>query len=100
MFGYRFLRSAAVALGLYGLLGLFIAAAMLVVGSTTFSQVTTLQKTLEMLRLLRANPNEMARLAPEAVHIFNTFSGYARRAESALARYDLKRAEGPAHELV
>jgi hypothetical protein len=51
MFGYRFLRSAAVALGLYGLLGLCIAAAMLVVGSTTFTQVTTLQKTLESERL-------------------------------------------------
>jgi len=47
MFGYRFLRSAAVALGMYGVLGIFIAAAMLVVGSTTFTQVTTLQKTLE-----------------------------------------------------
>jgi hypothetical protein len=51
MFGYRFLRSAAVALGLYGLLGLCIAAAMLVVGSTTFTQVTTLQKTLESERV-------------------------------------------------
>jgi hypothetical protein len=51
MFGYRFLRSAAVALGLYGFLGLFIAAAMLVVGSTIFTQVTTLQKTLESERV-------------------------------------------------
>jgi hypothetical protein len=51
MVGYRFLSSAAVALGLYGLLGLFIAAAMLVVGLTTFAQVTTLQKTLESERL-------------------------------------------------
>jgi len=51
MFGYRFLRSAAVALGLYGVLGSCIAAAMLVVGSTTFTQVTTLQKTLESERL-------------------------------------------------
>src|SRR6266550_1657377 len=50
MFGYRFLRSAAVALGLYGLLGLCIAAAMLVVGSITFTQVTTLQRTLESER--------------------------------------------------
>jgi hypothetical protein len=51
MFGYRFLRSAAVALGLYGALGLFIAAAMLVVGYTTFAQVARLQKTLESERL-------------------------------------------------
>src|SRR5438270_6614600 len=51
MFGYRFLRWAAVALGLYGVLGLCIAAAMLVVASTTFTQVTTLQTTLESERL-------------------------------------------------
>lgn len=50
MVGYRFLSSAAVALGLYGLLGLLIAAAMLVVGTTTFAQVTSLQKTLETER--------------------------------------------------
>jgi hypothetical protein len=51
MFGYRFLRSAAVALGLYGLLGLFIAVAMLIVGSATFTQVTMLQRTLESERV-------------------------------------------------
>ena len=58
-----------------------------------------LQKALEVLRRLRANPDEMPRLAPEAVHILNTFSGYARRAESALARYGLKTADGSPHEL-
>jgi len=36
------------------------------------------------------------RLAPEAVHIF---SGYARWAESALARHGLKTADGSPHEL-
>lgn len=51
MFRYRFLRSAAVALGLYGVLGLLIAAAMLVVGISTFGQVTSLQQTLESERL-------------------------------------------------
>ena len=51
MFRYRFLRSAAIALGLYGLLGLFIAAAMLVVGISTFGQVTRLQRTLESERV-------------------------------------------------
>jgi hypothetical protein len=51
MFRYRFLRSAAIALGLYGVLGMFIAAAMLVVGISTFNQVTTLQGTLESERL-------------------------------------------------
>jgi len=58
----------------------------------------TLQKALEMLRHLRANPNEMPRLAPEAVHILSIFSGYARRAESALTRYRLKTADGSPHE--
>ena len=51
MFRYRFLRSAAIALGLYGLLGLFIAAAMLVVGISTFGQVTSVQRTLESERV-------------------------------------------------
>ncbi|MBV8719480.1 MAG: hypothetical protein JOZ65_30795 [Chloroflexi bacterium] len=46
----RFLRSAAVALSAYGVLGLVIAAAMLVVGISTFSQVTRLQNTLESER--------------------------------------------------
>jgi hypothetical protein len=50
MFGFRFLRSAAVALCLYGVLGLLIAAAMVVVGSATFTQVTRLQTTLERER--------------------------------------------------
>src|SRR5260370_9869474 len=51
MFRYRFLRSAAVALGAYGVLGLFISAAMLVVGTTTFGQVQRLQATLENERV-------------------------------------------------
>jgi len=51
MFRYQFLRSAAIALGMYGVLGLFIAAAMLIVGITTFGQVITLQTTLESERV-------------------------------------------------
>src|SRR5919199_4995669 len=51
MFRYQFLRSAAIALGMYGVLGLFIAAAMLVVGISTFGQVLTLQTTLESERV-------------------------------------------------
>src|SRR5438874_11018816 len=51
MVRFQFLRSAAIALGAYGVLGLFIAAAMLVVGITTFGQVTSLQRTLESERL-------------------------------------------------
>src|SRR5437868_14351981 len=51
MVGYRFLRSAAIALVTYGVLGLAIAAAMLIVGFATFTQVATLQRTLENERL-------------------------------------------------
>jgi hypothetical protein len=51
MFRYRFLRSAAVALAAYGVLGLFISAAMFVVGTSTFGQVTRLQATLENERV-------------------------------------------------
>jgi hypothetical protein len=50
MLGYRSLRAAAIALGLYGLLGLFIAAAMLVVGIATFNRVIALSTTLEIER--------------------------------------------------
>jgi len=52
MFRYQFLRSAAIALGMYGVLGLLIAAAMLIVGITTFGQVITLQTTLESERVV------------------------------------------------
>jgi hypothetical protein len=51
MVRYRFLRSAALALGVYGVLGLFIASAMLVVSISTFSQVEGLQRRLESERL-------------------------------------------------
>jgi hypothetical protein len=51
MVRYRFLRSAAVALGAYGVLGLFIGVAMLVLGTTTFGQVEALQATLENERV-------------------------------------------------
>jgi hypothetical protein len=56
MFGDRFLRSAGIALGVYGVLGLLIATAVLLVGYTTFNQVVTLQVTLESERqsLVRA----------------------------------------------
>ncbi len=50
MFRYRFLRSAALALVAYGVLGLVIAAAMLIVGISTFNQVASLQHTLESER--------------------------------------------------
>ena len=47
MFRYRFLRSAAVALALYGVFGVFTAAALLVVGASTFRQVGELQQSLD-----------------------------------------------------
>jgi hypothetical protein len=50
MFSTRFLRSAAVALVLYGILGLCVSAALVLVGSSTFSQVATLSTTLEQQR--------------------------------------------------
>jgi hypothetical protein len=50
MFGYRFLRSAAVALWLYGLFGVVMAAGLLIVGFSSFEQVMSLQKTLESER--------------------------------------------------
>jgi hypothetical protein len=50
MVRFRFLTAAAVALGAYGVLGLAVAAAMLVVGISTFSQVTSLEGTLESER--------------------------------------------------
>ena len=54
MFRYRFLKSAAIALGAYGVLGVLIAAAMLVVGISTFGQVDRLQTTLESERVALA----------------------------------------------
>ena len=50
VFRFRFLRTAAIALEVYGVLGLFITVAMLVVGYGTFSQVDGLQRGLESER--------------------------------------------------
>jgi uncharacterized phage infection (PIP) family protein YhgE len=51
MFRARFLRSAAVALVVYGALGLVITLAMLVVGISTFGQVALLRSNLDSERL-------------------------------------------------
>jgi hypothetical protein len=51
MVRYRFLRSAAIALGVYGVLGLLIATSTLVVGISAFGQVAGLQATLEAERV-------------------------------------------------
>ncbi len=50
MFRYRFLRGVAFALCAYGVLGIVITVAMLVVGSSTFTQVDSFQGTLERER--------------------------------------------------
>jgi hypothetical protein len=50
MTGYRFLRFAAVALWLYGLLGICTAVALLIVGLSVFDQAMSLQRTLETQR--------------------------------------------------
>jgi hypothetical protein len=51
MFRSRFVRSAAVALFVYGVLGLLIAVAILVVGISLFTQASAAQKSLEAQRL-------------------------------------------------
>src|ERR1700730_8869419 len=50
MVGSRFLPAAAVALWLYGLLGILVAAALLMVGLSTFEQLMSLQKAVETQR--------------------------------------------------
>ncbi len=50
MFRYRFIRGAAVALCCYGVLALVIGAALLVLGSSAFTQVNGLQSGLETQR--------------------------------------------------
>src|SRR5262249_49098957 len=50
MVRYGFLRWSALALGVYGVLGLIIGAAMLIVGISTFSRITGLQAGLETQR--------------------------------------------------
>jgi hypothetical protein len=58
----------------------------------------TLHNAQEMLRRLRAKPDEIPRLPPGAVQILNIFSGYARRAASELAHFGLTTADGLWHE--
>ena len=55
MFGYRSLSAAAIALEAYGVLGIFISLAMLVVGHNTFDNVAGLQRTLESERVALVN---------------------------------------------
>ncbi|MCA1647277.1 MAG: hypothetical protein LC797_18080 [Chloroflexi bacterium] len=86
MFRYRFLRSAAVALGLYGVLGLFIASAMLVVGTVTFGQVSSLQATLESERVALV---QSVRTVSATLHdTAGATSDFQRSIESARAGAD------------
>ena len=52
----------------------------------------------EALRKLHIKPDAIPKLPTEAVRILEFFSGYARRAHSALARYGLETADGSPHE--
>jgi hypothetical protein len=60
----------------------------------------TLQLAREALRKRNGNPDEIRPLSRETVSILEHFSLYARFAGSALARYDLKIADGSPHELL
>ena len=51
MLGYRSLRAATVALGLYGVLGLLIAVVMLAVGLSSFNRIAAVSATLERERV-------------------------------------------------
>lgn len=53
-----------------------------------------LQNAGEMLRKLHANPDAIPRVSPEEAQILSLFSSYARRAQSELAHYGLKTADG------
>src|SRR5205823_4052235 len=73
MLRYRFLRTAAVALEFYGILGLAISAAMLVVGITTFGQIAQLQRTAISLGTTRdalgTNRADVQRVGTDLSHL-------------------------------
>jgi hypothetical protein len=48
----------------------------------------------QALRSMHVKPDAIPKLSPEAVHILDFFSGYARRAASELSRYGLETADG------
>ena len=88
MFRYRFLRAAAIALAIYGVLGLFITAAMLVVGYSTFSQVNTLQLGLEserasLVQSIRTVSQTVADTAASTTNFQQSVDGARSSADSA-----------------
>jgi hypothetical protein len=90
MFGTRSLRTAAIALVLYGILGLVITGGLVVVGSTTLAQVGTLQTTLERERtaLVASIRTASATLRDtgNATNDFQTSIGGARESADAASK--------------
>jgi hypothetical protein len=88
MFRLGFLRTAAIALEVYGVLGLFITAAMVVVGYSTFSQVTTLQRGLEgerasLVQSIRTVSTTLADTANSTANFQRSIDGARTSADSA-----------------
>jgi hypothetical protein len=88
MFRYGFLRTAAIALEIYGVLGLFITAAMLIVGYSTFSQVIALQSGLEnerasLVQSIRTVSTTLADTAASTNNFQRSIDGARSAADSA-----------------
>jgi len=76
MFGSRSLRAASVALMLYGVLGLAIAVAMVVVAATTFDRIATLQASLERERgTLVTSLRTAATMLGDSANVTRSFQG-------------------------
>ena len=88
MFRFSFLRTAAIALEVYGILGLFITAALLVVGYSTFAQVSSLQGGLEaerasLVRSIRTVSTTLADTAASTTNFQRSIDGARAAADSA-----------------
>jgi hypothetical protein len=88
MFRYRFLRIAAIALIVYGLLGLPIAAAMFVVGATTFGEIARLQTALDaergtLVQALRTVSTTMRNTAGATTEFQRSIESARRAADDA-----------------
>jgi hypothetical protein len=88
MFRLGFLRTAAIALEVYGVLGLFITVAMLVVGYGTFSQVSALQGSLEterasLIQSIRTVSTTLADTAASTSNFQRSIDGARASADSA-----------------
>jgi hypothetical protein len=88
MFRLGFLRTAAIALEIYGVLGLFITAALVVVGYSTFSQVSSLQGGLEreraaLVQSIRTVSMTLADTAASTTNFQTSIDGARASADSA-----------------